>query len=490
MLCVLLAMGVAGTLFAQEAEEEAVAEEQGTEAQAPKEESKWKFSGEFLTGIRFVAGEEFDNPYRMWGADSLNNPWVAQKKKPSFSLYNDWAEAPMLLGLRALYSDKTYGLVLATDIGIEETAKDDFPLWLKAKEIFGWYSFADDRLRVSAGLIDNTSEFWGDSGLGVRFTFKPLDSLTLGTMVNFDNIYKKKYGEEQDGYLTDADFTEKPMSDDGIWMLGNELLRRMVFAGKYTNDFFSIDIGLRMEETGDIRGLGYFDDRDGWASVTSELINQVEDKDALIGMHGHIGLSVKMPAGFTFWTYADLYNMGKLDKYGWVEMVQNVGYWGFWPWYLEAELKTTLFPGAITNPWWGSYVTKWDGETWEDSDLWGMGQGTQQPLYKNAPPHFWITLQAYGPLAGPFSVGIYNMIILWKDNFVEIAPIPWINWEHGNSYVRLSYKFQYKQFDGKYYQKAGPNDDLSDTGAWNTLSGGKPDPQIRHTIDLMYGVRF
>jgi hypothetical protein len=268
-LIVLLILAIAGGAFAQEL----------------------TWNGAVKTGLKIVAD------------DAHNGEDITAE------FYSDDAEVPLRLDLNGAYTNNNYGIVFrlrADPAGFATPAGGVAGgLWEVAHQAYGWITFVDEIIKVSAGKIDDGTwktgglENYGVNGTGIRIEIAPITGLNLGIMLR-----------------APTDVTNTTFKN---------FLSETAFGAKYESDLFWVAGALLLDSTADgLEGLGDDLGVKGAGNPLGNLPAGAVDSDH--GLVFQAGAGVKPIPGLEVSIEGKAYNASKFADYGYFVLDEKVGY--------------------------------------------------------------------------------------------------------------------------------------------------------------------
>jgi hypothetical protein len=308
-LVVLLILAVAGGLFAQEL----------------------TWGGAVKTGLKFSYADDGDSD--------------TEAEDPVIAFYNDDAGKLFRIDLTGAYTNENYGVVLrlraqANAFGAPTSVSQA----ISFHQAYGWATFLNDVLKISAGIIDDGTwktggvENWGVSGKGVRFELAPLAGLNLGVLLQVP-------GGNANGNIVDG-FTAK------------DFFAETAIGASYASDLFSIGGAILLDGQGDnlqvignlgpFQGVGTGDasgDPGEYVIGLADVDADGKIKDTDKGLTFQAGVAVTPIAGLAITAEGRARNMGDFAKYGWFWLNEKVSYGAL------LDEKLTVAVKATQNIW-------------------------------------------------------------------------------------------------------------------------------------------
>jgi hypothetical protein len=293
-LVVLLILAVAGGLFAQEL----------------------TWGGSVKTGLNFSILND--------GIDSNDDDPANTAEDPVITIYSDDSDTTSRFDLVGNYTNKNYGVVfrLRTEIGgysLADTNPAASPttlllpgLLIGFHQIYGWTTFLNDTIKVSAGIIDDQTwrtggiENWGVNGNGVRFEVIPLPGLNLGLMLK--------------------------VPTDALNATAKDFFGETAIGAKYESDLFSVAASVLLDGEGDgltlVEKLGdaYGNAAGKFNPTTIIPVSTDLTKDWNKGLVFQAGVTVAPIPGLAISVEGRGRNMGDFAKYGWFWFNEAVSY--------------------------------------------------------------------------------------------------------------------------------------------------------------------
>jgi hypothetical protein len=362
-----------------------------------------EWSGSGKTGMKFIADDD-------------NNG-----KDIKVDMYHSGAEKPLRLELNGKYTQDNYGAVFGVRFdpaafgapgGDPATPETDVVAGLfgSVYNAYGWITFVNDIIKVSAGKIDDGvwktggPEDYGIKGDGLRLEIAPITGLNLGLMLR----------------------APKPT------LTVKQFLSETALGAKYSSDLFWVAAGIILDSTVD----GLEDGYDGYESLVGGKIPTFADvtpgaTDSDHGLVFQAGAGTTI-AGLSFAVEAKAVNASKLSDRGYFILDEDVSYK-----LLDDKLKVGLkayqyFFGAD----WSEGIPT-GGKAKGDADA----DESLKPLLKFT-PYLGYTLLAN------VDVGLEATIGLWKYVYdLDFSIKPSVTYKVGeNAEIGASYKLAILDF--------------------------------------------
>jgi hypothetical protein len=226
----------------------------------------------------------------------------ANGEDSAIELYSDDAEVPLRLQLNGAYTKDNYGVVF----GVRgEPAADGLPV--KVYNAYGWVTFLNEIIKVSAGKIDDGS--WGtqgvqeysSSGNGVRLEVTPIEGLNFGLILT--------------------------PPDDLLATNIKDFVSETHLGAKYSNDLFWAAGALKIDSQGDgLTGFQSAPSFDWWQSASGPVVLGPGSVEPDHGFTFYIGAGAAPIPGLAFAVEAKGVNQSKFAKAGEFVLDEKVGY--------------------------------------------------------------------------------------------------------------------------------------------------------------------